>query len=321
MHISRLALAAGAALALLSSPVLAAEKVTVAATQIVEHPALDAARDGVKKALEDAGYKEGDAFSFQWESAQGNPATAAQIAQKFVGESPNVIVAIATPSAQAAAAATQDIPIVFAAVTDPLAARLVKTLEQPGGNVTGVTDATPAADQLKLIKALVPDVKAVGFPYNPGEANSVTQFKAFEAAAKEMGITAVEAPATKSADVQAAAQSLIGKVQAIFVPTDNLVVSALESVVSVGNENKIPVFSGDTNGVPRGAIASIGIDFYKSGYQAGEIVVRILKGEKPGAIAVVNPTNPDLFLNEKAAKATGVTIPADLLKQAKTVIK
>src|SRR5579859_1636939 len=180
MRINRLALASGVALALLGSVAFAADKKTVAVTSIVEHPALNAARDGVKKALEDAGYKDGDNLSFQFETAQGSPATAAQIAQKYVGEKADVIVGIATPSAQAALAATKDIPIVFTAVTDPVAAQLVKDPEHPGGNVTGVTDATPMPGQVQLIQQVAPKAKKIGFIYNPGEANSVVQLEAMK---------------------------------------------------------------------------------------------------------------------------------------------
>ena len=320
VHISRFALAAGVALTLLSSVTFAADKVTVAVTQIVEHPALDAARDGIKKALEEAGYKDGDNLVFLSESAQGNPATAAQIAQKYVGENPTVIVPIATPSAQAVVAATQDIPVVFTAVTDPLGAQLIKNLEHPGGNVTGISDLSPLADHLNLIKEIVPTVKKIGVPFNPGEANGAALLAALQEMAPEWKVEIVEAPASKSADVQAAAQSLVGKVDVIYVPTDNTIVSALEAVIQVGIDNKIPVFSGDTDSVVRGAIASVGFDYFEIGRQTGAVIVRVLKGEKPGDIAVKNATGTDLFVNTKSASAMGVTVPAAVLSRAKKVI-
>lgn len=323
MFIRKMALASVGALALFSvglNAAQAADKVTVDVTAIVQHPALDAARDGIKKALEDAGFKDGDNLTFHYESAQGNPATATQIAQKFAGENPNVIVAIATPSAQAAAATTQDIPIVFTAVTDPLGAQIVKNLEKPGGNVTGISDMSPLADHLKLIQEIVPTAKTIGVPYNPGEANAVTLLNALKKMAPSYGVTIVEAPATKSSEVQGAAQSLVGKVDVIYVPTDNTIVSALEAVIAVGKENKLPVFSGDTDSVTRGTIASIGFDYFQVGLQTGAVVVRVLKGEKPGDIAVQNASGTDLFVNPKAAAAMGVTIPDDLVKKAKKVV-
>lgn len=324
MLIRKLALAGAAALALTTGGTNlagAADMVTVDVTAIVQHPALDAARDGVKKALEDAGYKEGTNLTFHYESAQGNPATATQIAQKFAGENPSVIVAIATPSAQAVAATTQDIPVVFTAVTDPVGAQIVKTLDKPGGNITGISDMSPLADHLKLIQEIIPSAKKIGVPYNPGEANAVTLLNALKKMAPSYGITVVEAPATKSSEVQGAAQSLVGKVDAIYVPTDNTIVSALEAVIAVGKENKLPVFSGDTDSVTRGTIASIGFDYFQVGLQTGAVVVRVLKGEKPGDIAVQNASGTDLFVNPKAAAAMGVTLPDALIKRAKKVVE
>jgi putative ABC transport system substrate-binding protein len=231
-----------------------------------------------------------------------------------------VIVPIATPSAQAVVAATQDIPVVFTAVTDPLGAQLIKNLEHPGGNVTGISDLSPLADHLNLIKEIVPTVKKIGVPFNPGEANGAALLAALQEMAPEWKVEIVEAPASKSADVQAAAQSLVGKVDVIYVPTDNTVVSALEAVIQVGIENKIPVFSGDTDSVVRGAIASVGFDYFEIGRQTGAVVVRVLKGEKPGDIAVKNATGTDLFVNTKSAAAMGVTVPAAVLSRAKKVI-
>ena len=323
MSIRKIVLACACGLAMLSSGTMAAsaaDMVTVDVTAIVQHPALDAARDGVKKALENAGYKDGVNLTFHYESAQGNPATATQIAQKFAGENPNVIVAIATPSAQAVAATTQDIPVVFTAVTDPLGAQVVKDLDKPGGNITGVSDMSPLSDHLKLIQEILPSARKIGVPYNPGEANSVVLLSALKKLAPDYGVTIVEAPATKSSDVQDAAQSLVGKVDAIYVPTDNTIVSALESVIAVGKDNKLPVFSGDTDSVTRGTIASIGFDYFQVGLQTGALVVRVLKGEKPGDIAVENASGTDLFVNPKAAAAMGVTIPDAVIKRAKKVV-
>ena len=220
--------------------------VTVAVTAIVEHPALDAVRQGVQDELAAQGYEAGENLDFQFESAQGNPATAAQIAQKFVGEAPDVIVPISTPSAQAVAGATKDIPIVFSAVTDPLGAKLVASLEQPGGNVTGMTDLSPIGAHLDLVKEITPEVATLGVIYNPGEANSVTLLDLLKQEAPARDIAIVEAAAPRSADVQAAAQSLVGRVDAIYVPTDNTVVTALEAIVGVGIDNQLPVYAGDT---------------------------------------------------------------------------
>ena len=298
-----------------------ADDAFVAVTAIVEHPALDAARDGVRDELKAAGYEEGKNLKFTYESAQGNPGTAVQIAQKLVGESPTVIVPISTPSAQAVISATSDIPVVFTAVTDPLGAKLVANLEKPGGNVTGMSDLSPLGKQLDLIHQIVPGAKRIGVPYNPGEANAVTLVNLLKEKSAPLGLEIVEASASKSAEVQAAAQSLVGKVDVIYVPTDNTIVSALEAVIGVGIDNKLPVFAGDTDSVKRGAIAAVGFDYYDVGRQTGKIVVRILKGEKPGDIAVQGIEITQLFVNPGAAQKMGITIPEALIASAKEVVK
>ncbi|MGH6925990.1 MAG: ABC transporter substrate-binding protein [Propylenella sp.] len=312
-------LVAAFALAGLSSA--AAQTKNVAITAIVEHPALDAVRDGIKKGLADLGYAEGTDVAFQYETAQGNPATAAQIARQFVGEAPDVIVAISTPSAQAVAAATTDIPLVFSAVTDPLAAGLVNSVEAPGANVTGVSDMAPIGDHIALIREIAPNVKRLGVLYNPGEANSVSSLASVLDEAGAVGIEVIEGPATKSADVQAAARSLVGKVDAIYVPTDNTIVSALESALGVAAEAKLPVFAADTDSVARGALAAVGFNYFDVGVETAAIVDRVLKGDAPGTIPVIFASGTDLHVNKSTAAAIGITIPQAVLDRAAKVIE
>ncbi|NJM56406.1 MAG: ABC transporter substrate-binding protein [Synechococcales cyanobacterium RU_4_20] len=294
---------------------------TLAVTQIVEHPSLDAVRDGLKEELKTLGYTEGENLAWDWQSAQGNPATAAQIAQKFVGDQPSAIVAIATPSAQAAAAATQDIPIIFSAVTDPVDAKLVASAEAPGGNVTGVSDLTPVGEHLDLIKKITPQVKTLGVIYNVGEANSVTLVKLIEAAVGDRGLSLQKATATNSAGVATAAKSLVGKVDAIYVPTDNTVASALEAVLQVGYDNQLPVYAGDNDSVKRGAIASLSFDYAGIGRETAKLVDRVFKGESPAAMAVVYPDTLELAINSGSAQKMGVDVPATILSEAKTVFE
>ncbi|WP_431858006.1 ABC transporter substrate-binding protein [Azospirillum sp.] len=318
MKISR-ALPMAALAVLLATPAFAQSK-TVAITAIVEHPALDATRDGVVAALKEAGFTPGQNLKVDYQSAQGNPATAAQIARQFVGQKPDVIVPISTPSAQAVAAATRDVPVVFTAVTDPVGAQLVKSMGKPGGNITGLSDMAPVGAHVDLIKEIVPTAKRLGVVYNPGEPNSVTMVKALKDEAGKKGLSVVEAAANKSADVQTAARSLVGKADAIYVPLDNTVVSALEALTAVGAQAKLPVFSADTDSVARGTVASIGFDYFQVGKQTGAVVARVLKGEKPGDIPVDLAKGTDLFVNPKAAAAMGVTIPDAVAKRAtKTV--
>ncbi|TCT12655.1 putative ABC transport system substrate-binding protein [Tepidamorphus gemmatus] len=312
--------AATALVGLLALPA-AAEEVSVAVTAIVEHPALDAARDGIRDGLADLGFKVGENLKFSYESAQGNPATAAQIARKFIGEAPNVIVPISTPSAQAVVAGTKDIPVVFTAVTDPVGAGLVADAARPGGNVTGVSDMSPIPDHLALIREITPGVARLGIIYNPGEANSVALANRLKELAPGAGMQIVEANATKTAEVQQAARSLVGKVDAIYIPTDNTVVSALEAAVQVAEQNRIPLYAGDTDSVPRGAIAAIGFNYYDIGLQTAQIVARVLKGEAPGSIPVTQAQGTDLIVNPGAAEKMGVTIPEAVISRANTVVK
>ncbi len=312
-----LALAAATALAMPAK----ADEVTVAVTAIVEHPALDAARDGVKEALAEAGFKEGENLKFVYESAQGNPGTAAQIARQFIGESPNVIVPISTPSAQAVVAATRDIPVVFTAVSDPLGAQLVTNLDKPGGNVTGLSDMSPVADHVALIKEITPNAKSIGFVYNTAEANSISTLNALKAEAEKAGLTVVESVATKSSEVQGATRSLVGRVDVIYIPTDNTIVSAFEAAVGVAEEAKIPLYAGDTDSVNRGAIAALGFNYFDVGKQTGALVARVLKGEAPGDIPVRVAAGTDLVINKSAAAKMGVTFPESVTARATKTIE
>jgi len=313
--------AVAVALAIHAVPAAAAQQKSVAVTAIVEHPALDSVRDGVQDALKKAGYEPGKNLKWQYQSAQGNTGTAAQIARKFVGDRPDAIVAIATPSAQAVVAATKDVPVVYSAVTDPVAAQLVPSMEPSGTNVTGVSDLLALDKQIELIKKVVPEAKRVGMVYNPGEANSVVVVKKLQELLPKSGMTLVEAAAPRTVDVASAARSLIGKVDVIYTNTDNNVVSAYESLVKVGNDAKIPLVASDTDSVKRGAIAALGINYHDLGVQTGKIVVRILKGEKPGAIASETSSNLQLFVNPGAAAKQGVTLSDALLKSAAETIK
>ncbi len=299
---------------------LAADK-SVAVTAIVEHPALDAIRNGVHDELKEQGYEEGKNLHWQYQSAQGNTGTAAQIARKFVGDHPDVIVAIGTPSAQAIVAATLSIPIVYAGVTDPVAAHLTKTLAPSGTNVTGVSDALELSRQLALIKRVVPNAKRIGMVYNPGEVNSVVVANNLKSILAQSGMTLVEAAAPRSVDVGSAAKSLVGKVDAIYTNTDNNVVSAYESLVKVGNDAKIALIASDPDSVKRGAIAAFGVNYYDLGRQTGKVVVRILKGQNPGTIASATGNQLELLVNATAAKKQGVTLSPDLLKSASQIIQ
>lgn len=294
---------------------------TVAITAIVEHPALDDVRKGVIDELNEAGFTDGENLTINFQSAQGNTATAGQIAKQFVADSPDVIVAIATPSAQSVAAATSSIPLVFSAVTDPVAAKLVPKLDGSGTNVTGASDALPYEPQIELMRQIIPDLKNVGYVYSPGEVNSTIVLKALKENLAPLGIDVHEAPAQRSNDIAMAARSLEGKVDMIYTSTDNNVVSAYESLFQIAKESKIPLIASDTSSVARGAVAALGVDYYVLGRETGKIVVRILNGENAGEIPVYTPQNLDLYVSPKNAEAEGITLPQAVIDRAKEVVE
>lgn len=311
------AVLAGAAL--LSSASIMAKTATVAVSQIVEHPALDATRQGLLDGLKAKGYEEGKNLVFDYKTAQGNPAIAVQIARQFVGEKPDVLVGIATPTAQALVSATRSIPVVFTAVTDPVGAKLVKTLEQPGKNVTGLSDLSPVSQHVALIKEILPETKSIGVVYNPGEANAVTLVELLKESAAAQGLEVVEATALKSADVKSATQAISAKSDVIYAPTDNTVASAIEGMIVAANQAKTPVFAGATSYVEKGAIAGLGFDYYQVGVQTADYVAAILEGAKPGDLDVRVAKGSDLVINSKVSEMLGITIPASVLDRATSV--
>lgn len=283
-------------------------KIRIGIMQIVDHPALNAVRQGFIDAMKEVyGYVEGENIEYDVQSAQGDIATANTIARKFVTEKVDLILSIATPTSQAAVNATKDIPIVFSAVTDPVSAGLVKDLEHPGGNVTGISDMTPVARQIALITFLFPEAKRVGTLYNAGEVNSVVTNELAKKACAELGLELIEATVASTADVAMAAQSLVGKVDAIYVSTDNTVVSALDAVGSVCLSNKIPLILADPTTVGKGALCALGFDYYLHGRQTADIVARILKGEKPGDIPVEFAKKLSLLVNSKTVEVLGLS--------------
>ena len=294
---------------------------TVAITAIVEHPALDAVRKGVIDELAEAGFKEGENLTVNFQSAQGNTATSGQIAKQFVADNSDVIVAIGTPSAQSVAAATSTIPLVFSAVTDPIEAKLVSKLDGSGTNVTGGSDALPYEPQIELMRQIIPNLKNVGYVYSPGEVNSTIILKNLKEKLTPLGINVHAAPAQRSTDIAMAARSLEGKVDMIYTSTDNNVVSAYESLFQVAKESKIPLIASDTSSVARGAVAALGVDYYALGRETGKIVVRILNGEKAGAIPVYTPQKLDLYVSPSHAKAEGITLPQAIIDKAKEVVE
>ncbi|WP_017754289.1 ABC transporter substrate-binding protein [Calidifontibacillus oryziterrae] len=281
----------------------------VGVTQIVEHPSLDAATDGFQKALEDAGLT----VEYNVQIAQGDQNNNQTIANNFVGDKVDLIFANSTPSAQGALNATKDIPIIFTSVTDPVGASLVEAMDKPGANITGTTDTHPDAipNTVKFIDQYFEATK-VGMVYNAGEQNSVAQVELVKQAMKGTDLEVVERSVSTSAEVKQASESLVGEADVIYIITDNTVVSALESVIAVANENDIPLFVGELDSVARGGFAAYGFDYYDIGYEAGQMAAQILKGEKTAAdLPVQYPQNLKLLINKKAAAEMGIEINAE----------
>ena len=293
----------------------------VAITSIVEHPALDAFKDGVVEALDAEGFKQGENLRIKYQTAQSNTGTAAQIARQYIGEGPDVIVAIGTPSAQAVVAATKSIPVVFGAITDPVAAQLVKDRGPSGTNVTGMSDELPLKASLELIKKTLPKAQKVGLVYNPGEINSKIVVEQLKVMMPEYGLTLVEAAAPRTVDVSSAARNLVGKADVIFSTTDNNVIATYESLTKVSLASKLPLIASDTGSVERGAIAALGVNYKQLGMQAGQMVARILNGENPGDIAWETSDQLEIHLNKKIADQIGFEFSEELVESAAKVLE
>ena len=297
-----------------------------AAAQSAKHVAIITMNDTPQLLEVEKGVAEGlngTGAVIDFKSAQSNFGTAQQIVRGFIGDAPDVIVAITTSPAQAAAAATKEIPIVFSAVTDPIRARVVTRADHPGGNVTGVCDEVPYGRQMELIRQIVPGMKRLGIVFDPGMDSSLSSIDAVNAEAKRMGFTIVQSPAVSGNNVAAAGQNLVGKVDAIYVPNDTTVYAAIESLVKVAQDAQLPLFTGERRSVQRGAIGTIGYDFVEMGKVTAEMVKKVLDGAKPGDLDVVYMQNLDrtmsLVINKTSAAKMGVTIPPEVLAKAQQV--
>ena len=287
----------------------------IGVNQYVTHAALDASYQGFVDALAEAGYIDGENIKIDLQNAQGDQATASTIATKLVNDNNDLILAIATPSAQAVANATKDIPILITAVTDPAGSGLVATNEAPGGNVSGTSDLTPIKSQIELLTKLVPDAKNIAILYCSSESNSKIQAEIAVEAAAELGLTTVDATVSNSNEIQQVVQSLVGKVDAIYAPTDNIIASGMPTVALVANDNGIPVICGESGMVDKGGLATNGIDYYKLGRLTGEQAVKIIKGEAKTETMPIKYLPDDQYtieVNEEVAAQLGITIPADL---------
>ncbi len=297
------------------------KQITIGISKIVTHPALDAIEKGIQDEIAAEGFKN---VKYDLQNANGEMSTAASIANKFKNEHVTVAVGIATPTAQALVNVLKNIPVVYSAVTDPVGAGIVASTTKGEKGVAGVSDMTPVKDQIKLLARMI-DLKTLGHIYSSGEANAVALAKIAKQACKELGIKFIATTVTNSSEVKQAAQSIAGKVDAIYISTDNTVVSALPSVCDVATKAGIPIMSADpTSAGKLDILAAWGFDYYKVGRATGKIVGDILRGKKTEDMPTVFMTDPsdvDLLVNKKVAAKLGITIPADILKKAKTVIQ
>ena len=288
------------------------ESYRIGINQLVQHPALDSATAGFKEAFSEAGVE----VEFDEQNANGEQGTALTIAQQFASDDLDLALAVATPAAQAMAQNITDVPLLFTAVTDPVSAELVDSMEEPGANVTGTSDAAPIDKQLELLKEIVPDAERIGIVYASGEVNSQVQVDQAREAAGPLGLEIETQTVTTVNEIQQAIEAL-GDVDAIYVPTDNMVVSGIASLVQVAESKQIPVIAAESGTVEGGAVATLGIDYTELGRQTGEMALRILRdGEDPATMPVETATEFTYVVNEDAAERQGVTIPEDILAEA-----
>ena len=304
------------ALGLVFGTGVSAKMIRIGEAQIVAHPALDNDSKGFAAALAEEGFVEGKNVTFDRQNAQGDQPNCALIARKFEDDKVDLVHAISTPNAQAQVKVSKKIPIVFSSVTDPVATGIVPKMGKTGTHVTGVSDRWPITLQCEMYQDLVPHTKKWGTIYNPGDVNVTFHIKEMKAAIEGMGLKLIEAHVSTSAEVMQAAQSLVGRVDAIHITSDNTCVSAFESIVKVCNANNIPLFAGDRDSVPRGAVAAYGPDYFLVGYTAGKKAARILKGENPGDIPAGLASEYSLWVSLKNASDQGLVLPVTLVTKA-----
>ena len=275
--------------------------------QLTQHPALDKANEGFIAALDDAGIS----YTVDQQNASGDQPTCQTIAEKLVNDGNDLIYAIATPAAQAVAGMTKDIPVVISAVTDPAESGLVADNAAPGGNVTGASDLTPVADQISLLKQLIPDAKTVGVLYCSAESNSAIQAQMAKEACEANGLEAVDFTVSSTNEIQTVVESMVGKVDAIYAPTDNTIANGMGTVAIIANDNRLPLICAESGMLESGGLATYGIDYYQLGYMAGEMAVDILvNGTNPGDIPVgyLSADKCEFAVNEETAAKLGIDV-------------
>ena len=290
--------------------------------QLVEHDALDKAREGFIDDLKENGFVDGENIIIDYQNAQADQSNLKTISQRFVQNDDDLILAIATGAAQSVAAETSDIPILGTAITDYEAAQLVESNDAPGGNVSGTTDLTPVEKQVELLKEMMPDVKTLGVLYNSSEVNSEIQAQMAQEAAEKEGIECKTATVTNTNDIAQVMESIAGDVDAIYIPTDNTFASAMATVSKIAEEYKLPTICGEQGMVESGGLATVGIDYYKLGKQTGEMAVKILKdGANVAEMPIESLDDTNICLNIDTAEAIGYEFPQSVTDKAAYLIK
>ncbi|MGQ7386481.1 tryptophan ABC transporter substrate-binding protein [Streptococcus suis] len=297
------------------------EKVKIGVLQFVTHDSLDEIYKGIKAGLEEGGYTTTENLSIDFMNAEGNQSQVQTMSKKLVDNGNELLIGIATPAAQGLANATAELPIIMGAVTDPVGANLVTDLKNPGGNITGVSDQTPVADTVSLIKEITPDAKTIGVLYSSNEDNSKIQVAEFKAAAEEAGYTVLEYAVASSNELASTVEVASSKVDALFTPVDNTVASAFSTVVSVANKSKTPIFTSVEDMVEGGGIASVTLSQYDLGVATGKMTAKILDGANPADTPVQIFNEGTVVVNQKVAKELGITLSDDVINQASKVIE
>lgn len=297
------------------------EKVKIGVLQFVTHDSLDEIYKGIKAGLEEGGYSTTDNLEIDFMNAEADQSQVQTMSKKLVDNGNELLIGIATPAAQGLANATTELPIIMGAVTDPVGANLVSDLKNPGGNITGVSDQTPVADAVSLIKEITPDAKTIGVLYSSNEDNSKIQVEEFKAAAEEAGYTVLEYAAASSNELASTVEVATSKTDVLFTPVDNTVASAFSTVVSVANKTKTPIFTSVEDMVEGGGIASVTLSQYDLGVATGKMAAKILDGANPGDTPVQIFNEGTVVVNQKVAKELGITLSDDVINQASKVIE
>lgn len=303
------------------TPAKAGDKVSIGVLQFVTHESLDEIYRGIEAGLAEGGYEKDANLTITFMNAEADQNQIQKMSEKLAADNNAALIGIATPAAQGLANATKDIPVIMGAVTDPVGANLVSDLKKPGGNITGVSDATPVADTVELIQAITPEAKTIGILYSSSEDNSLSQVEAFTQAAEKAGYTVVPYAVPSTNEINTTVAAMLPKVDVVWTPTDNTIASAFPAVISAAKEAQKPVYTSVETMVEQGGIASVTLSQFDLGVATGKMVASILDGADPATTPVEIFSQGTVVVNQKVAKELGLTIPDSLLEKAATVIE